>query len=800
MRHPLTLYVIQSAHTDIGYTHPQEQILLMYLEHYDRVLDLCRATEDSPEPQRFKWVCETSWQVRHYLTHRPEQLETFLHYARRGQIEVTASYLHFTDLIDPDAYRRSLEWVVQFCAQHALPLRTAMHCDINGWPWALADILAEHDIPYFCSQVHIDNGTDPLGRRGSVHYHWTKEWGDGLRSDVPVRVPQAFWWQGPQGGRVLHWLNEHYMLGNVLGVSSNTPFGADKTRYFLETDDQTADSLYDLACDELPRYIDRLRADGYAHPIMLLSTGGFYVDNSPPDDRWLGVISRWNAEHSDIVLRTATLSEWFAALEALGDEWATQAVAWPDHWAHGLGSVSSRIAQARRTQRRRANAIALVEQARSPAAATALATALEQERLALEHTFDAWSTTAHPAANANAFQHAAKELTFHRAELYLDEAIGTALRALTARDLAGAQLYVYQPAGAPAQTIHFDGGDRRLDPSQQDLRDAEGRAVPFQRDHPDLPHFVAVAPAATGLRSFAVAAREPRPTAPGAGVSLATAAWSLDVDPATGGLRSLHDSNGREWVDSTTAEGFGQLIHTAVVHPLGREAVGNTARLVQLGVAGERLRSTLTPGPIVEASTIAYHAAPQYQAGPVYDEIVLHGEGQRIGTVRVSWRNYHAIPLVELVLDWDKRWSDLPEAAYVAFPFAARDGQLELETSGGFFTPGSHATGGQLPGTCSSFYTVQRAAKITADAATLLWLPLDAPLVMTNAIDYNRWETTPYAWNGMLASMPVNHYWHTNFPTSQRGALRLRYRFVLPTADIEQGVQTALALDALGWR
>ena len=33
MSQPLTIYVIQSAHTDIGYTHPQEQIMLMYLEH-----------------------------------------------------------------------------------------------------------------------------------------------------------------------------------------------------------------------------------------------------------------------------------------------------------------------------------------------------------------------------------------------------------------------------------------------------------------------------------------------------------------------------------------------------------------------------------------------------------------------------------------------------------------------------------------------------------------------------------------------------------------------------------------------
>ncbi|MEO7911310.1 MAG: hypothetical protein ABIV47_16825 [Roseiflexaceae bacterium] len=799
MTQPLTIYVIQSAHTDIGYTHPQEQILLMYLEHYDRVLELCRATEDAPEPQRFKWVCETSWQVRHYLTHRPERLEAFLYYARRGQIEVTASYLHFTDLIDPDAYRRSLEWVVQFCAQHALPLRTAMHCDINGWPWALADILAEHNIPYFCSQVHIDNGTDPLGRRGSVHYHWTKEWGDGLVPDVPVRIPQAFWWQGPQGGRVLHWLNEHYMLGNVLGISSYKPFGADKTRYFLESDDLTAEALYDRARHELPSYIERLRAGGYAHPIMLLSTGGFYVDNSPPDGRWLEVIQRWNAEHSQIVLRTATLSEWFAALETLGDDLPTHAVAWPDHWAHGLGSQSSCIAQARRTQRRRATAIALVEQSQSPAAAVALATALEQERLALEHTFDAWSTTAHPAASANAFQHAAKELTFHRAEMYLDEAIGMALRTLASRDPAGPQLYVYQPDRAPSQTLHFDGGDRQLDPTQQVLRGTHGRTIPFQRDHPDLPQFVAVVPPSTGLRSFAITAHVAETSTPNNGLSLTTAAWSLSVDPATGGLSSLRDAHGREWVDSA-AEGFGQLIHTTVVHPLGREAVGNTARLVQLDVAGERLRAALTPGPIVETSTVTFHAQPNYQAGPVFDEIVLQGDDERIGALRVAWRNYHDIPLVELVLDWDKRWSDLPEAAYVAFPFATHDGQLELETSGGFFTPGSHAVGGQLPGTCSSFYTVQRAAKITTDSATLLWLPLDAPLVMINAIDYNRWETAPYAWNGMLASMPVNHYWHTNFPTSQRGALRLRYRLVLPAADTEQGLQTALPLDALGWR
>ena len=73
-----TIYVIQSAHTDIGYTHPQEQIIDMYLDHYDRVLDLCTQTANNPESERFKWTCETFWQVENYLTHRPDRLNDFL--------------------------------------------------------------------------------------------------------------------------------------------------------------------------------------------------------------------------------------------------------------------------------------------------------------------------------------------------------------------------------------------------------------------------------------------------------------------------------------------------------------------------------------------------------------------------------------------------------------------------------------------------------------------------------------------------------------------------------------------------
>ena len=53
MTTPLTIYLTHSAHTDIGFTHPQEQIMRMYVAHYDRVLTLAQQTATAPPELRF---------------------------------------------------------------------------------------------------------------------------------------------------------------------------------------------------------------------------------------------------------------------------------------------------------------------------------------------------------------------------------------------------------------------------------------------------------------------------------------------------------------------------------------------------------------------------------------------------------------------------------------------------------------------------------------------------------------------------------------------------------------------------
>ncbi|MGE5221424.1 MAG: hypothetical protein ACM3PY_03245 [Omnitrophica WOR_2 bacterium] len=809
MGKPFTIYVIQSAHTDIGYTHSQDQIALMYLDWYDRVLDYCQKSENDPPEHRFKWTCETAWQVRNYLVARPEREQEFLHFVRQGQIEITASYLHFTDLIDPDALRQSLGWAVNYCRRHNLPLRAALHSDINGWPWSLADALAENAIPYFCSQVHMDSATAPLGKRETIHYFWRLVMPGQINPDASLRIPQVFWWQGPQGGKVLHWLGEHYHLGNFLGLGGGSFFPAQKTRYYQETDTAPAEELYSVAKERLPGYIEEIRRGGYPLDILMISASGHLIDNSAPDTRLCQVVRLWNQEHDEIKLRTSTLSEWFTALQAqdTGD-WPTYQAAWPDHWSHGLGSMTAPVAIERRTQRRKANGSALAQELGSKEAALFLETSREQERLALEHTFDAYCTGWKPDDPLNDYQKAAKELTFHRAAMYLDEAGWAALRNRTDKG-TGPDLYVNSTdAFSGLRSVHFEQGDAHVEPLFQALASEDGEIYPFQADHRSLREFVAALPIHPGLNGFHLVQKPQtggsRAASPGQKATmLQNSAWQLEVDAGSGGLRSLVErASGREWVDTSHVYGFGQLVHETVIHPWGRAAAGNTNRLIHLGIASQAAREAFPQEPVFARKSLAIDDLPVYEPGPVFDTISLQGRFSSAGKAGVSWRLYHAIPLVELALDWDKTWSDLPEAAYVAFPFQAPQAGLSLETSGGFFRPGYYGNGGQLQGTCSYYYTVQRAARIDLpQGSPLFWLPLDAPLVMTNAIDFNRWGVEPWEWNGFLASMPVNHYWHTNFPTSQRGYLRLRYRIASSQGmPDEQAIQSALPLDAIGWR
>ncbi|MCX6282794.1 MAG: hypothetical protein NTW31_00935, partial [Bacteroidetes bacterium] len=80
------IFFVQHAHTDIGYTRPQTEILPEHLRYIDYALDYCDQTDSFPDAAKFRWTCETSWAVNEYLkTRPPEQIERLKKRAAEGR-------------------------------------------------------------------------------------------------------------------------------------------------------------------------------------------------------------------------------------------------------------------------------------------------------------------------------------------------------------------------------------------------------------------------------------------------------------------------------------------------------------------------------------------------------------------------------------------------------------------------------------------------------------------------------------------------------------------------------------------
>src|SRR6185436_9109307 len=162
--------------------------------------------------------------------------------------------------------------------------------------------------------------------------------------------------------------------------------------------------------------------------------------------------------------------------------------------------------------------------------------ALEQERFALEHTFNVWSSITKPDSPESAFQQATKELYFHRAELYLDEAVGSALRSLTPTSASLPALYVYVGEALPTpRLVHFSLGDVLLDPDTQVFMTESGQVCQFQSDTKG--EYVLSLPSGiqglVALRLDTVPAEKSIISAPTSIYSMMNPNWQLMLDPAT---------------------------------------------------------------------------------------------------------------------------------------------------------------------------------------------------------------------------------------------------------------------------
>lgn len=737
------VHLVHYSHHDYGYTDIASNVLEEHDAHLARALAHCRETEDWPEADaRFRWLCEQSWSADHFLARASAtDVADFVRFAKAGRIEVTALFGNQTlELCGHEELVRLLYPAFALKRKFGIEIASAEHNDIPGFPWGLASVLAGAGVRYFSPGVpQWYYGT---GER-RVHTLWDPE------AALPVGMPSACWWEGPDGARVLLWMDLH-------GFEEWQPYDVERTER------------------DLPRMLGDLESHGYPYDMVSYTVRGGDRDNAPPSDRFAHLAREWNRRwaYPRLVCSTDAMflrefeRRWGKGLKVLrGDVPGTD---------YGVGAMSTPSATA--AHRRALEWLASAEKLASAASmacaeypypASTIARAYRDAFFFDEHC---WGPM-HPGGPAADSSVGEKTVHAYRAAALAHDVMVKAGNAIADRiglaggpdgaagwhlvvfnplthgrtDVVRAALLEWGPCSIPMHWEHREGPDAVFTWGQAIGRrtaapplslfaqpftlvdPATGEPVPSQLSRADDP--LAARPWAPersgmarvdpriatdivfaardlpplGYRTFRVVPGKVELPAPaecreegrgnGRALVVENRFHRLRVRRETGTIESLFDlESERELVDRRADRGFGQL-------------------LVRRSESGA-----------IEAARMAEVSVTE--TGPVFTTVRLVGAAPCCPRVVVEITLYHEVKRVDVAARILKDSTPLVEL-HLAFPFDLERPEIRFESCASVIRPIED----QWPGSNTDYHAVQHWVDLHDREGGVTWTPLDSPLV-----------------------------------------------------------------------
>lgn len=733
-----TVYLTEHAHTDIGYTRPQTEILPEHLRYIDYALDYCDLTDSLPDDARFRWTCETSWAVREYLRGRPAaQVARLKQRVREGRIEITGLLLNMSELATENSLAALVQPVRAFTEEFGIPVRTAMQDDVNGAGWCLADYLNGMGVRYLNMGINK------------------------TRSLLPFDKPTCFWWESPSGKRVLAYRSDHYMTGNFWGVEKGNA---------------------ELIKPNVVNYLTSLDERNYPFDRVGVQFSGYFTDNSPPSTAACNLVKVWNEKYAWPHLRLSTVHEFLAWVEKEhASKLPVHRQAWPDWWTDGFGSAARETAADRETEtamdvNQRLLAMARLLGAPIHAPTSQRAGAIFDNLLFYaEHTFGAAESISDPLAENAQIQWGEKAsyawTAVKDSALLREEALGLLqgfLPRANVPTLAVFNTLNWTRSGMARvfidhQILPADSEFRILDGAQPVLaqemeRRAEGTYWGlWVKDIPPM--------ACKILRLETSDKKRVKPAPAKDTTGLENAFYKLTVEPVKGSIESLRDKEtGAELVDQAAAWGFGQCVYETM--PANRE------------MKPEVFKRTAWRNVKVQPGA----------SGPIWRSLRLSADLDGCAATngaQAEIRLYDTDKRVELYFDIRKLPVPTPEAVYVPLPFQSPAGKVLYEGQGGIITPGES----QIPGSASDWQTVQSFLSVRNAASQIILGSEQAPLVQLGDFNLGKWMPVTLVGKPHVYSWVMNNYWFTNFRTEQEGEFKWHY-YLTSTPDLSTAVAT----------
>ncbi|MGA7523578.1 MAG: polysaccharide lyase family protein [Acidobacteriaceae bacterium] len=732
-----TLYLVPHVHLDIGYTDYQAKVAAIHARILDEAMDL------ADKHPGFRFSTDGEWNLEQFQQSRtPQERQRILRAIRDREIYIPAQSSNLlTGFPTAETLIRSLYPSADFSRQYGTPFDYANITDVPSYSWSYASILAAAGIPYFAAGSNNDRA--PVLLLGHLNQ----------------RSP--FWWEGPDGGKVLFWYSRHYeQMQFLFGLPPLTETGE----------------------EILPLFLQMYEHPGYRASAAIIF--GTQVENTDLYPQQAELAGQWNAVFAYPHIEYSGFRDAMAAIaRQFGYSLPTIRGDGGPYWEDGIGS-DARFATLERQNESRA----------PTAEKLATISTLVNPRLAVnqddlkamwanmvmmdEHTWTSWNSVSDPSSDEAVQQLRVKDSRATTASALRDKLLRSSMASLADSIDAGVNsLIVFNGLNWKRDgdvTIDLDRGWEIVDP-------AAGQTVPYVTlgEGPNYRkvEFRAKNVPPMGYKVYSL--RESVTPAPAPQTAMATTLdtpfYRVELDPATGSIRSLYDKQlGRELVDSTSPWRFGQYLYVS-----GGDREPNSILQYR----------AVSPKPVLDVHPAEHGHLISEERTPWGWRVQMESSADNTPAIRTELRFFNDEKKIELIENIDKKPELKKEAVYFAFPFAMSHPRFRYEIQNGVVDPAKD----MYPGAGREWFSVQHWVSVDEDGVSATVMPLDASLVTLGDINRGAWPTTFGERPGTIFSYVMNNYWHTNYRAEQGGAFHFRY-------IVTSAVQTdAPALSRLGW-
>ena len=741
------IVVVFKTHYDIGYTDLVTNILTKYRTQFaDKALAVIDQSESLPPDQRFTWTVP-GWPLKEMLWtgQTPERRARLEQAVKENRLAVHAMPFSLeTETLDLEDLVQGMTYSAHLTTGLGLPLpRAAKMTDVPEHTWVLPTLLTHAGVTFL--QVGCNGGSKPM------------------------QVPPLFWWEGPDGSRLLTGYSPEY--GTPLLPPKDWPYHT-----WLAVI-MTSDNQGPPKAEQVNKLVAQAEK---AMPGVKVKFG-----------RLEDFYDAFTAEHnSNIpVVRGDMPDTWIHGFEAMPIETKAGcdvrplegAVATLDTELHAAGVGTAPIA-------------------------APLANAFENSLLYSEHTFgyygsepggfwygDEWKQRLAEGKYARFLKSFDdKRAYIHTTENIVTNAVNERMQLLAQNvGMDGPRIVVFNPlpwerSGEVSVTVPGGGysgvcevGGARLIAAVT----AADKTLRFFADN--IP--------AGGYKTYRpVAGPAAAPVANSGTAEIANDAFRLKVDAARGGVVSLTDmKTGRELAATQDENGFGSYLHERFSKAETDAFVDSYSRGWGLTPASDFRKPVPVAQQLPHAALGLTNWTVTVETGALGQTIVLHSADAAPLAKAVTLK--YTLPAGRSYLDieWsvdDKTPDPMPEGGWLCLPFNIAQPKFTLTRLGSLIDPAKDI----IDGGNRELLCLNSGMTVTGpDGDGVGLCPLDSPLVSLGEPGLWKFAMKDFPRRGRVFINLYNNQWDTNFPLWQDGSWHSRVRlWAVHGGDAEQDIIT----------